>query len=112
MRKIKTKNLESENSFLKYSCEQQKHLLYVITCSHEELKLSHEELSVAHKKLIQEHAFLTNEFSSEEKITSENSSHELYAQLKNVANPCAGNKKHVSTSCHELLAMPCSSIID
>jgi hypothetical protein len=31
--KDKTRNLESENSFLKYSCEQQKHLLYVITCS-------------------------------------------------------------------------------
>jgi hypothetical protein len=63
--KDKTRNLESANSFQKYSCEQQKHLLYVITCSHEELKLSHEELSVAHENLTQEHAFLTNEFSSE-----------------------------------------------
>jgi hypothetical protein len=110
--KDKTRNLESENSFLKYSCEQQKHLLYVITCSHEELKFSHEKLSVAHENLIQEHAFLTNNFSSEENKTSKNLSHELYDQLKNVANPCDGNKKHVSTSFDELLAMPCSSIID
>jgi CO dehydrogenase nickel-insertion accessory protein CooC1 len=74
--------LESENSFLKYLCEQQKHLLYVITCSHEELKFSHEKLSVAHENLIQEHAFITNKFSSEENKTSKNSSHELYNQLK------------------------------
>ena len=110
--KDKTRNLENENSFLKYSCEQQKHLLYVVTCSHEELKLSHEELSVAHENLIQEHAFLTNEISSKENKTSENSSHELYDQLKKVANPCDEGKKHVPTYCDDLLAMPCSSTID
>ena len=42
----KTSKLENKNSFLKNTCEQQKHLLYVISCSHEELKLAHEELSV------------------------------------------------------------------
>ena len=43
----KIEKLENENSFLKNTCEQQKHLLYVTTCSHEELKLAHEELSVS-----------------------------------------------------------------
>jgi hypothetical protein len=104
--------LESENSFLKYSCEQQKHLLYVITCLHEELKLSHEELSVAHKNLVQDHVFLTNRIYGEEIKTSENSSHDLYDQLQNVANPCDEDKKNVSTSCDDLLAMSCSSTID
>jgi S-adenosylmethionine hydrolase len=47
----KTKKLKNENSFLKTTCEQQKHLPYVTTCSHEELKLAHEELSVAHDNL-------------------------------------------------------------
>ncbi|OQU89031.1 hypothetical protein SORBI_3002G135750 [Sorghum bicolor] len=67
----KTNKLKNENSFLKTACEQQKHLLYVTTCSHEELKLAHEELCVAHDNL-----------------------------------------KHVSTSCDDLLSMPCSSNID
>ena len=35
--KAKTEKLKNENSFLKNTCEQQKHLLYVTTCSHEEL---------------------------------------------------------------------------
>jgi hypothetical protein len=48
----KAMKLENENSFLKNACEQQKHLLCVITCSHEELKLTHEELSVAHDNLV------------------------------------------------------------
>ena len=42
----KTSKLENENSFLNNTCEQQKHLLYVISCSHEELKLAHEELAL------------------------------------------------------------------
>ena len=50
----KTIKFEKENSFLKDTCEQQKHLLYVISCSHEELKLTHEELSVAHENLVLE----------------------------------------------------------
>ena len=48
----KTEKLKNKNSFLKNTCEQQKHLLYVTTCSHEELKLVHEELSVAHNNLV------------------------------------------------------------
>jgi hypothetical protein len=47
----KTSKLKNENSFLRTTCEQQKHLLYVTTCSHEELKLAHEELSVTHDNL-------------------------------------------------------------
>ena len=54
----KTNKLKIENSFLKTTCEQQKHLLYVTTCSHEELKLIHEELCVTHDNLIKDHAFL------------------------------------------------------
>jgi hypothetical protein len=48
----KTKKLKNKNSFLKTTCKQQKHLLYITTCSHEELKLAHEELSVAHDNLV------------------------------------------------------------
>jgi hypothetical protein len=55
----KTSKLGNENLFLKNTCEQQKHLLYVITCSHEELKMAHEELSVTHDNLVQDHAFIT-----------------------------------------------------
>ena len=70
----KTTKLE-KNSFLKDTCEQQKHLLYVISCSHEELKLTHEELSVAHENLVLGHALLTNKLSSKVIKTSESSSH-------------------------------------
>ena len=38
----KTKILKNENSFIQKTCEQQKHLFYVTTCSYEELKLAHE----------------------------------------------------------------------
>jgi hypothetical protein len=48
----KTEKLKNKNSFIKTTCEQQKHLLYVTTCSHEELKLAHEEHSVAHDNLV------------------------------------------------------------
>ena len=60
----KTEKLKIENSFLNNTCEQQKHLLYVITCSHEELKLAHEKLSVAHDNLIQDRAFVTKKLSN------------------------------------------------
>ena len=99
----KTKELKNKNSFLKKTCEQQKHLLYVTTCSHEELKLDHDELSVAHDNLVKDHAFLTNKLSNEEIKTSESSSHGSNDQSHNVANPCDVGKKHVSTSCDDLL---------
>jgi hypothetical protein len=67
----KTEKLKIENSFLKTTCEQQKHLLYVTTCSHEELKWIHEELSVGHDNLVQDHALLTKKLSYEETKTSE-----------------------------------------
>ncbi|OQU76308.1 hypothetical protein SORBI_3010G129050 [Sorghum bicolor] len=85
----KTSKLKNENSFLKTTCEQQKHLLYVTTCSHEELKLVHEELCVAHDNL-------------SSSLGSNDQSHI-------VTNPCDVGKKHVSTSCDDLLSMPCSS---
>ena len=99
----KTEKLKNENSFLKNTCEQQKHLLYVTTCSHEELKLAHEELSVAHDNLVQDHAFLTKELSNGKTKTSESSSHGSIDQSHIIANPCDVGKKHVSTSCDDLL---------
>ena len=77
-----------------------------------ELKLAHEELSVAHDNLVQDHAFLTKEISNEKSKTSESSSHGSIDQSHVVANPCDIGKKHVSTSCDDLLEMPCSSHID
>ncbi|OQU77738.1 hypothetical protein SORBI_3009G095560 [Sorghum bicolor] len=74
------------------TCEQQKHVLYVTTCSHEELKLVHDELCVTHDNL-------------SSSLGSNDQSHII-------TNPCDVCKKHVSTSCHDLLSMPCSSDID
>jgi hypothetical protein len=104
----KIEKLKIENSFLKNTCEQQKHLLYVTTCSHEELKLAHEELSVTHDNLVQYHAFLTNKLSNEKSKTSESSSHGSIDQSHIIANPCDVGKKHVFTSCDDLLDMSCS----
>ncbi|KAG0517675.1 hypothetical protein BDA96_09G109500 [Sorghum bicolor] len=94
------------------TCEQQKHLLYVTTCSHEELKLVHEELCVAHDNLVQDHALLTKKISYEEIKTSESSLLGSNDQSHSVTNPCDVGKKHVSTSCNDLLSMPCSSHLD
>ncbi|OQU80378.1 hypothetical protein SORBI_3007G118025, partial [Sorghum bicolor] len=105
----KTSKLKNKNSFLKTTCEQQKHLLYVTTCSHEELKLTHEELCVAHDNLVKDHAFLTKRLSNEETKTSGSSSFGSNDQSHIVTNPCDVGKKHVSTSCDDLLAIPCSS---
>lgn len=108
----KTNKVENENSFLKTTCEQQKHLLYVTTCSHEELKLAHEELCVAHDNLVQDHAFLTKKLSNKETKTSESSLFESNDQSCDITNPCDVGKKHVSTSCDDSLSMPCSSQLD
>ncbi|KAG0532768.1 hypothetical protein BDA96_04G135600 [Sorghum bicolor] len=108
----KTSKLKNENSFLKTTCEQQKHLLYVTTCSHEELKLVHEELCVTHDNLVKDHAFLTKKISNEEIKTSESSSFGSNDQSHIVTNPCDEGKKHVATSCDDLLSMPCSSHLD
>ncbi|KAG0521120.1 hypothetical protein BDA96_08G133700 [Sorghum bicolor] len=108
----KTSKLKNENSFLKTTCEQQKHLLYVTTCSHEELKLIHEELCVTHDNLIKDHAFLTKKLSNEETKTIESSSFGSNNQSCDITNPCDVGKKHVSTSCDDLLSMPCSSHLE
>jgi hypothetical protein len=71
--------------------------------------LAHEELSVAHDNLVQDHAFLTKELSNKKSKTSESSSHGSIDQSYVFANPCDVGKKHVSTPCDEILAMPCSS---
>ncbi|OQU91946.1 hypothetical protein SORBI_3001G262601 [Sorghum bicolor] len=108
----KTSKLKNENSFLKTTCEQQKHLLYVTTCSYEELKLIHEELCVTHDNLVKDHAFLTKKISNEEIKTSESSSFGSNDQSYDITNPCDVGKKHVSTSCDDLLSTPCSSQLD
>ena len=43
---------------------------------------------------------------------NESSTHESSDELQHVANSCDVGKKRVSTSCDELLAMPCYSHID
>ena len=110
--KDKTLKLENENLFLKTACEQQKHLLYVTTYSHEELKLVHEELCVTHDNLVKDYSFITKKISNEEIKTSESSSLGSNDQSYFVTNPCDVGKKHVSTSCDDLLSMPCSSHLD
>jgi hypothetical protein len=43
---------------------------------------------------------------------NESSSHESSDQLQHVTNSCDVGKKHASTSCDDLLDMPCSSHLD
>ena len=69
--------------------------------------MAHEELSVAHDNLVQDHAFLIKKLSNEKTKTSESSSLGSNDQSHNVANPCDVGKKHVSTSCDDLLDMSC-----
>jgi hypothetical protein len=109
--KAKIMKLENKNTFLKNSCEEHKKLLDVIKSSHCELKLTHETLFASHEELLQQHASLIKVFSKKLK-KSESSSHESCDQLQHVTNSCDVGKKHVSTSCDDLLDMPCSSHID
>jgi hypothetical protein len=97
--------------FLKNSHEEHKKLLNVLKSSHGELKLNHETLLVSHEELLEQHASLIKAFSKKIKKI-ESSSHGSNGQLQNVANPCDVGKKHVSTSCDDLLEMPCSSHLD
>ena len=74
--------------------------------------MAHEKLSVAHDNLVQDYAFLTKEISNGKTKTSESSSHGSIDQSHIIVdNPCDVGKKHVSTSCDDLLAMPYSSHI-
>jgi hypothetical protein len=109
--KVKTIKLENENSFIKNSCEEHNKLLDVLKTSHVELKLNHETLLTSHEELLEQYASLIKAFSKKIKKI-ESSSHGSNDQLQNVANPCDVGKKHVSTSCDDLLDMPCSSHID
>jgi hypothetical protein len=110
-KKAKTLKLKNENSFLKNSCEEHKHLLDVLKSSHGELKLTHETLLASHEELLEQHAFLIKALSTKIK-NNESSSHRSNDQLQNITNPCDVGKKHVSTSYDNLLDMPCSSYID
>jgi hypothetical protein len=73
--------------------------------------MAQEELSVTHDNLVQDHAFITKELSSKKTKTCESSSLGSNDQSHYVANPCDVENKHVSTSCDDLLYMPCSSHI-
>jgi hypothetical protein len=73
--------------------------------------VTHEELCASHEELIEQHASLIKAFSKKIK-KNESSSHGSNDQLQNIANPCDVGKKHVSTSCDDLLDMPCSSRIN
>jgi hypothetical protein len=108
--KAKTMKLENENSFLKNSYEEHKHLLNVLKPSHGELKLTHKKLLASHEELLEQHASLIKVFSKKLK-KNEISSYESSDQLQHVTNSYDIGKKHVSTSCDELLDMPCSSSI-
>jgi hypothetical protein len=109
--KAKIVKLENENSFLKNSCEEHKHLLDVLKSSHGELKLTHETLFASHEELLEQHTSLIKIFSKKLK-KNQSSSHESSDQLQHMTNSCDVGKKHVSTSCDDLLEMLCSSHID
>ena len=57
--------LENENSFLKNSCEEHKHLLDVLKSSPSELKLTHDTLLASHDELLEQHASLIKVFLKE-----------------------------------------------
>jgi cytochrome c553 len=103
--------LINENSFINNSCEEHKKLLDVLKSSHGELKLNHETLLVSHEELSEQHASLIKTFSKKIKM-NESSSHESSDQLQHMTNSCDVGKKHISTSCDDLLDMPCSSQLD
>ena len=88
-----------------------KKLLNAYKSSLDELKLNHETLLASHDELLEKQASLIKIFTKKLK-NNESSSHGSNDQSHVVANPCDVGKKHVSTSCDDLLDMPCSSHID
>ena len=73
--------------------------------------MNHETLLESHDELLKQHASLIKVLTKKLK-NSESSSHGSIDQSQIVANPCDVGKKHISTSCDDLLDMPCSSHID
>jgi hypothetical protein len=73
--------------------------------------LTHETLLTSHEELLEQHASLIKVFTKKLK-NNESSSRESNDQTQHVTNSCDVGKKHVSTSCDDLLDMPCSSHID
>jgi primosomal protein N'' len=110
-KKAKAIKLKNKNSFVKNSCEEHKKLLNVLKSSHGELKLTYETLLASHEELLDQHASLVKLFSKKIK-KNESSSHDSSDQLQHVTNSCDVEKRHVSTSCDDLLDIPCSSHID
>ena len=83
--------LKNENSFLKNSCEEHKHLLDVLKSLHGELKLTHETLLASYEELFDQHASLIKVFIKKLK-NSESSSHGSHDQSHIIANPCGVGK--------------------
>ena len=73
--------------------------------------MNHETLLASHDELIEQHASLIKVFTKKLK-NNESSSHGSNDKLQNVANPCDVGKKHISTSCDDLLEMSYSSQLD
>ena len=73
--------------------------------------MNRETLLASHEELLEQHASLIKVFTKKLK-NNESSSHGSIDQSHIVANPCDVGKKHVSTTCDDLLAMPYSSHID
>ena len=73
--------------------------------------MNHKTLLATHDELLEQHASLIKVFLNKLK-KNESSSYESSDQLQHVTNSCDVGKKHVSTSCDDLLKIPCSSHID
>ena len=73
--------------------------------------MNHETLLASHDELIEQHASLIKVFTKKLK-NNESSSHGSNDKSQIVANPCDVSKKRASTSCDDLLDIPCSSYID
>ena len=73
--------------------------------------MNHETLLASYDELLEQHASLIKIFTKKLK-NSESSLHEAHDQSHIIGNPCDVGKKHVSTSCDDLLEMSCSSHID
>ena len=65
----------------------------------------------SHDELLEQHASLIKMFTKKLK-NNKSSSYGSIDQSHIIANPCDVGKKHVSTSCDDLLDMPCFSHID
>ncbi|XP_062232778.1 uncharacterized protein LOC133930089 [Phragmites australis] len=95
--KFKMRNLKKENTSLKDLCEELKR-------SHDELIESHENLKEAHDSLV---ANASENVKLDISITCD-----LIDDMSCVSSSCIASMFDMSTSCDELLDIPCSSNLD